>query len=187
MTGWVGRARRCGANPSPRSWLTSAHISEEARRCGAFPLHEAGPAFALANALGGLAKRGRVRCGTLLHGKRMRRRRTGARCRWSPRGSCPLRNRSATGRTSPGISSKCHPEHLQEQMRGQLRGEGLASHRRASSEMCADVSQLRGEGSRRTVPPLLKNPPPPPSSLPPCDKAPHPARNARRRHRENGW
>ena len=47
--------RRRGANPSPRSWP---------RICGA-------------NALGGLAKRGRVRCGTLLHGQKIRRRHAG--------------------------------------------------------------------------------------------------------------
>ena len=49
------KTRRRGANPSPRSWP---------RICGA-------------NALGGLAKRGRVRCGTLLHGQKIRRRHAG--------------------------------------------------------------------------------------------------------------
>ena len=39
--------------------------TSQIRRDGAarIPLHEAGPAFALANALGGISKKCRVRCG----------------------------------------------------------------------------------------------------------------------------
>ena len=87
---------------------------EETRQRGAIPLHEAGE--------GGPTKSGRVRCGRLLYGCKMRQWPAGTRCCWSPQRPRLLLDRAITSRTSPGFAARNHPL--------QLRGEGFAPHRR---------------------------------------------------------